>query len=137
MADIFMNSVIESSITSRSQEETPLFDIVFESPTTKEIFNVIFFGRYVDDNLAAFRSKDEAQNFLTFLNSLHTALKFTMKEKKDGVLGIPFLDIEIQKTTNGINTTIYRKPTHSGVYCHWLSFCPNYLKHNLIHTLVH
>ena len=138
ITDIFMNSVIESSITFRSQdEESPLFDILFESPTTKEIFNVVFFGRYVDDTLAAFKSRDDAHRFLTFLNNLHTALKFTMEEERDGVLGIPFLDIEIQKTTTGIITTIYRKPTHSGVYTHWLSFCPNYLKHNLIQTLLH
>ena len=138
MADIFMNSVIESAITSRSQDqESPLFDILFESSTTKDIFNVVFFGRYVDDTLAAFKSRDDAHRFLTFLNSLHTALKFTMEEEKDGVLGIPFLDIEIQRTNHGVTTTVYRKITHSGVYTHWLSFCPNYLKHNLVQTLLH
>ena len=98
MADIFMNSILESAIDARKDEITsPLFDIVFKSPATQEIFNILFFGRYVDDTLAAFNSSEDAQRFLNFLNSLHPSIKFTMEEEMDGVLGKAFLDITSAK----------------------------------------
>ena len=59
-----------------------------------------------------------------------------MEEEIDGTLGIVFLDIKIHRETERVNITIYRKPTHSGVYTNWLSFCPTYMKHNLVYTLV-
>jgi len=40
------------------------------------------------------------------------------------------------KTQSGIQTTTYRKPTHSGLYTHWTSFIPHHQKRKLVFGLL-
>ena len=49
--------------------------------------------RYVDDTFALFDTKDTAYEFLKYLNTRHTSIKFTIKFEQDKE--IPFLDILI------------------------------------------
>ena len=49
---------------------------------------------------------------------------------------ISFLDILIRKTPSSIVTTVYRKPTHSGVFTHYTSYVPFKYKRNLIWGLL-
>ena len=49
----------------------------------------------------------------------------------------PFLDILVEKNNHEFVTFIYRKPTFTGQYICWNSFCPMKQKTNLISTLVH
>ena len=53
---------------------------------------------------------------------------------------LPILDLLIIKDSNSstedISITVYRKPTHSGVFTHFLSFSPFKFKLGLIRTLV-
>ena len=91
--------------------------------------------RYVDDTFAAFASYTEALTFFNRLNSLHSSLKFTMETEKDGCL--PFLDVLVERCKSGFLTSIYRKPTFTGLYTKWSAFCPKSRKVALIHTLVH
>ena len=114
LADIFMNHLIESKITARSQI-SPLFHTQFLNSADDTTFNLLLFGRYVDDTLAAFKSKNDANRFLQFLNSLHNSIRFTVEEEQDSP--IAFLDIRIITLIRGpdkVSTTICRKPTHSG-----------------------
>ena len=46
--------------------------------------------RYVDDTSTMFDSKDNANEFLSFLNSRHDSIKFTLEFEEDNK--IPFLD---------------------------------------------
>ena len=48
-----------------------------------------------------------------------------------------FLDVFVHKTPTAFLTFVYRKPTFSGLYIRWDSFCPQQRKINLIKTLVH
>ena len=48
-----------------------------------------FYRRYVDDSIALFTSKQESDDFLSYLNSVHPALKFTCELAENSVL--PFL----------------------------------------------
>jgi len=64
------------------------------------------------------------------LNSVHDNITFT-KELECGD-SLAFLDVLIEKSQTGIQTTTYRKPTHSGLYTHWTSFIPHYQKRNLV-----
>ena len=50
---------------------------------------------------------------------------------------LPFLDINISRENNSFTTSIYRKPTFSGVYTNYLSFIPTSYKHGLILTLIY
>ena len=90
------------------------------------IFFLKVFIRYVDDTLAVFENEDEAHRFLIFLNNLHPNIKFTCD--KEAFNKLPLLDLLLIKdsdpTVENISVTIYRKPTQSGVFTHFLSFVP-------------
>jgi len=68
------------------------------------------------------------------LNSVHNNITFT-KELECGD-SLTFLDVLIENTQSGIQTTTYRKPTHSGLYTHWISFIPHHQKRNLVFGLL-
>ena len=106
--------------------ESKLFSCV-QKPT-------IYF-RYVDDTFAIFKQEGDVDDFLVTLNCLHPALTFTFEKEQDGKL--PFLDILVERTELGFETSVYRKPTFSGQYIRWKSFSPRKRKTNLIATLVH
>ena len=66
---------------------------------------------------------------------MHPSLRFTVEKEKDGVL--PFLDVKVEKSSNEFLTSVYRKPTFTGLYTNWNSFEPAKRKTNLVGTLVH
>ena len=49
-------------------------------------------------------------------------MSFSMETKKENKLS--FLDVEIIRKQEKFTTTIYRKPTFSGVYSNFESFLP-------------
>ena len=68
-----------------------------------------------------FDSKDIANEFLTFLNSRHDSIKFTIEFEEDNK--IPFLSILLNNT---FSTAVYRKKTFtastlSGIHSHLAS----------------
>ena len=84
---------------------------------------------------AIFKQENDFDDFLVKLNCLHPVLKFTFEKEHDGKL--PFLDILVERTKLGFETSVYRKPTFSGQYIRWESFSLSKRKTNLIVTLVH
>ena len=100
-----------------------------------EEFKPLLYRRYVDDTFVVFREKGHAQQFLDYLNSQHPCMKFTHEVETGGKLN--FLDITVEKTGNGFATSIYRKPTFSGLYSHFDSFIPEEYKKGLIMTLLY
>ena len=91
--------------------------------------------RYIDDTFAMFCNEEESENFFKQLNCLHPSLKFTFEKEKNNCL--PFLDINVERTVTGFETSVYRKPTFTGQYLRWESFSPTKQKTNLISTLVY
>ena len=74
-----------------------------------------FYRRFVDDTFALFLGdKTDALRFLKRLNAIHPALQFTMECEND--CRLPFLYVHVIKAAEGLSTTIYRKPTFSGLY---------------------
>ena len=135
MADVYMNYVLESKITERTDNYINVLFTDYTSGT--QMFRkckLKFFGRYVDDNIAAFENREEAQYFLSYLNSLHPNITFTMEDEVEGTL--PFLDILITRHESLISTSVYRKTTHSGIYSHYSSFIAYRMEQQLIYTLV-
>ena len=83
-----------------------------------------------------FDSKDNANEFLSFLNSRHDSIKFTLEFEEDNK--IPFLDILLKCCPyNTFSTSVYRKKTFTGLYTKWDSFTPRKYKINLIRTLTY
>ena len=50
---------------------------------------------------------------------------------------LPFLDVLVTKTNDGVTTSVYRKPTFTGLGTNFLSFTPRLFKINAIKTLVY
>ena len=69
-----------------------------------------------------------------YLETLHPNLKFKIELEYNNSL--PFLDILISKSDNRIVTSVYRKPSHSGVFTHFRSYVPFRYKINMINTLL-
>ena len=89
--------------------------------------------RYVDDVFSHFQNKHSSVIFFKRLNSLHPALQFTMEGEVDGSL--PFLEVRVTRVASGMVTSLYRKPTFTGLYTPWDSFSPTVYKINLVRAL--
>ncbi|XP_068696778.1 uncharacterized protein [Montipora foliosa] len=71
--------------------------------------------RDVDSTFTMFDSKDNANEFLSFLNSRHDSIKFTIEFEEDNK--IPFLDILLKCCPdNTFSTSVYRKKTFTDLY---------------------
>ncbi|KAL5262584.1 hypothetical protein ACHWQZ_G008104 [Mnemiopsis leidyi] len=89
------------------------------------------YSHFVDNGCGAFRDKDHAETYLTFLNSLTEDLNFNMEHPStDGSL--PFLDVYIHPDKS---TSVYRKPTHTNLYTKYSSCTTNSSKNSVIRSL--
>ena len=78
----------------------------------KQDYNILFYGRYVDDILIIFDSNyDNANNILHAFNQIHPKLKFTVESETNNEIN--YLDLTIKKFNNNFQYSIYRKPTTS------------------------
>ena len=93
----------------------------------------LFYNRFVDDTCSIFRSKENALQFFSTLNSLHPSLCFTMEVEANNRL--PFMDVQLERVDGRLVRSVYRKPTFTGLYTRWDSFAPTDQKVNLIKSL--
>ena len=89
----------------------------------------------MDDTFLIFNSPDDVKKFYNYINSRHANMNFTFEIENNNCL--PFLDILISRENNRFNTTVYRKPTFSGLYSNFSSFMPMLYKKGLLKTLFH
>ena len=99
-----------------------------------EASNVLFYNRYVDDIFCLVKNEKEAVKFLEFLNTRHENIKFTMEKEENEK--IPFLDVSIKKLNKSFVTSVYKKPSDTGLFTNFCSFISNTYKKCLIKTLV-
>ena len=98
-------------------------------------FAPVFYRRYMDDTFVLFRDERHAQQFLDYLNSRHPSMKFTCELEENNKLS--FLDTLIFKCNNKFNSSVFRKPTFSGLGLSFFSFCSFKFKVNAIKTLIY
>ena len=98
-------------------------------------FKTLLYRRSVDDCFLVFRSLDYVPLFLDYLNRQHANITFTAEMERDGKL--PFLDIDISRSESKFATSVYRKPTFTGLFTKFHSFIPNTHKQNLFSCLSH
>ena len=82
-----------------------------------------------------FKKRDHVKTFLRYIDSRHRNIKFTCEEEKNNK--ISFLDISISRNNNALETSIFRKPTFSGVYTNFNSFLPTEYKRKLLRTFLY
>ncbi|CAF0891263.1 unnamed protein product [Didymodactylos carnosus] len=97
---------------------------------------VKYWRRYVDDTIVLLKLEETAENVAQFLNKLHPSIKFTFEEENASEHTLPFLDVLVKKT-EGYTTSVYRKPSFTGLMTKWLSFIPKRYKRNAISTMVY
>ena len=77
--------------------------------------------RFVDDLFVYFDKHEDGDQMMQTIYDLHLSLKFTCEHKVDGHL--PFMDVLVEKTIDDIVlTSVYRKPTFTGLYITWDSY---------------
>ena len=117
----------------------PAIANIFVGYQKTKLFNIakrpLVYFQYVDDTFAVFNNEEDCNTFLTHLNSLHPSLRFTYEKESNHFL--PFLYVLVERHDSEFLTSVYRKPTFTGLYLRWNSFSPPKRKINLIVTLVH
>ena len=94
------------------------------------------YKRYLDDILIFAKDPHQVQHLLSIFNSVHPNVTFTCELEQNNKL--PFLDVLITRNSNGsMSRSVYRKPTWTGMYLNFTSFCPMQFKRTLVHTLYH
>ena len=89
--------------------------------------------RYVDDVFSVIRDETCSQNILNYVNSQHNNRKFTIENEKQNK--IPFLDTKVTRKETNFTTSIYHKPTFTGVYLNWTNLTSRKYKISLIYCL--
>ena len=97
-------------------------------------FRPVIYKRYVDDTFLLFQNINEIEKFKYYLNLQHANIKFTPETEMNNSLS--FLDMKIVRENNKFTTSVYHKPTFSGVFTNFESFVPNSYKYALIFTLL-
>ena len=95
----------------------------------------IFYRGYVNDIFVLFESAEHLSKFRDYFNTCHSNMPFSFKQEKNGKLS--FLDVEVSLGKGNFVTTVYRKPTFSGVYTHFESFLPTVYKFGIVYTLAY
>ena len=108
----------------------------FEKLHMAELRNlgVLTWFRFVDDTFVVLNKKSDAEQVLGFLNKQHKNMRFTSELEKDG--RIPFLDVLVKRNGRLLTSSIYRKPTYTGVYLRWTSLTSRRYKLGLIYNLL-
>ena len=102
-----------------------------------EEFKPVFYRRYVDDIFELFRKEEHLKLFVNYFNLCHENIKFTSEKVINSKLS--FLDIDKTRQSQDKNqfiTSVYCKPTFSGVFSHFGSFTSRGYKFNLALTLI-
>ena len=89
--------------------------------------------RYVDDTFVIIK-RDDFQKALNLMNHTFDGIQFTVEVENERKL--PFLDILIERTTDGVlETCVYRKGTHTDQILNFASNHPKQHKASCIKTL--
>ena len=96
-------------------------------------FKPSFYRRYVDDIFVFFESYESADSFRGYMSFKHN-INFTIENENVGPLW--FSDVKTCRKNSKFATSVYRKPTFSGIFTNYESFIPTYQMRGLPHTLL-
>ena len=112
-------------------------------------FNPHYYQRCFDDIFVLFTSPGHSEAFWHFLNGRHANMLFTIENENQNSMA--FLDVQIIQEDKVFTTSVYQKPTFSGIYTHpftmhlkaWyclhtkLLMLPNMLNLHYLHCITH
>ena len=97
-------------------------------------YRPLYYRRYIDDIFVLFNSAEHLKRFYSYLNSRHFNISLTIENEKDNRMS--FLDVNTIREKDKFTTSVYHKPTFSGIYNHFDSFLPASNKIGSLHTLL-
>ena len=89
--------------------------------------------KHVDDIFVLFESEIQVESFKDFMNTCHPKMKFTFKKENNC---FNFLDVKVIREDYVFTTSVFRKPSFSGVYTHFDSYMPLNYKFSLVSTII-
>ena len=126
-----MGSPISQIVANLFMEDLPEVHAIRMSPTPPTLWK-----RFVDDTLTII-NKEDRNNFLQHLNSIHQNIKFTCEEIRDEG-SMPILDILVTPKEDGsLRASVFRKPTHTDLYLQWDSHNTISSKYSVAGILYH
>ena len=87
-------------------------------------FKPSFYRRYIDNIFVLFKSPESDHSFREYMSSKHQNINFTVEQKNIGLLS--FSDVQTCGKYGKFVTSVYRKPTFSGIFTNYESFIPTY-----------
>ena len=102
-----------------------LSEIFFHNIETQKLFPIQTdlkigkYWRYVDDGLILTTEDIDEVKLLEKLNEFHPNIKFTIEKEINK--SIHFLDVEIKRNNENIETKTYHKPCHPNTFNNWYS----------------
>ena len=97
-------------------------------------FRPVIYKTYVDDTFLLFQNINQIEKFKYYLKLQHANIKFISEIEINNTLS--FLDIKIVRENNKFTTSVYRKPTFSGVFTNFENFIPSLHKYALMFYIV-
>ena len=85
------------------------------------------------DIFVTFNSHEQLKKFVEYLKTKHPNIKFTFEHEHNT---FSFLNVKICRENNELTTSVYRKPTFSGVFTNFRSFIPTVQKFSLVYILL-
>ena len=98
-------------------------------------FKPLYYHRYVDDIFLLFTNIQCLEQFKEYLNSQLRNTNFTSEIESDNLLA--FLNVYVTRIAEKLITSVYCKPTFSGVYTHYDSYIPLEYKSGLVYILLY
>ena len=95
----------------------------------------VIYKRHVDDTFLLFQNINQIEKLKYYFNLQHANIKCTSEIEMNNSLS--FLDIKIVQENNKSTTSVYCKPTFSGMFTNFESFVPDLYKHPLNFALLH
>ena len=96
-------------------------------------FKPSYYVRYVDDIFTLFSSSEHVKKFEKFIGSRHANMNFSFEREEDCKLS--FLDVLVSRDKQ-FSTSLYRKPTYSGLYTNFNSYIDPIYKNGLLASLL-
>ena len=107
----------------------PAMANIFLCNLEKEIFKScppncrpLLYRRYLDDTFAVFSDEGQAIQFFNHINTAHSNITFIIEKGHDNKLA--FLDVLAEYRNSKFHSSIYRKPTITGLALNFHSYCP-------------
>ena len=90
-----------------------------------------FYVRYIDDILLICPTRTNIKEIVEKLNQVDVNIQFTLEEEHDDNT-LPFLDVNIHRTNDGLHFSVYRKSTYKNDLTHYFSHHDNQTKMGIL-----